>query len=189
MPSLCAPAKQACLSRPWASRWRNSLPFFEPSSLQYRHRSVAPPPLPPAPSLYSLAGRWGGLSVCNDGCDLQCRRAEPPHAPGQVLGSPPFFAFGWGRVRRRRWGERVLNVGGGGVSANPRPTHQASLPVLLAPRGKQGSSTHPPAGRGVLAATARPPPRHLGAKLGSGAWCPNPPPLAEYPQSPSPPIN
>lgn len=70
---------------------------------------------PPCPQPVFTCGEVEGSSVCHDGCDLQCRHAESPHAPGQALGSPPFFAFGWGPVRRRRWGERVLNVGVEGV--------------------------------------------------------------------------
>lgn len=81
-------------------------------------------------SLYALVGRWReGLSVGSDGCDLPCRHAQPPHAPGRPPRSPPFFAFGWGPVRGRRLGDKSVKGGGTCLTSRPRGGNKALPPT------------------------------------------------------------
>lgn len=157
---------QALLPRPWAGRWRSRLPPRRASSPQHGR-----PPLPPV-CLHWRGDRGAYLSaatvaICN--ADAQ----EPPHAPGQAPGSPPFFAFGWG--------ERVLNVGAGEVSAKPRPAHRAAL---LRPSGPEGGTRlflPRPSREGCPTPTAAP-----RSRAGERAGCPCPPPLPECPPKPLP---
>lgn len=137
---------------------RSSPDFFEPSSPPHRHGSEGPSPCPPSGF---TRGEVLGLSLCNDGCDLQCRRIKSPHDPQRVPG--PFSLFGW----------RTVKCGGvcPAPSQSPGDSRGASRDLLPTPQ------------QGVMYSS---PPGHPPAKQASGARCPSPPPVAEYPRSPSP---
>lgn len=123
---------------------------------------------PPAPF---TCGEVEGLSVCSDGCDLQCRRTKSPHGPRRVPGL--FFLFGWGPVRRKS-----VKCGGGSVcpalSNSPGDSAQACCPEGRARTcpSREGC-THP----------------HRGTYETSAAQCPALPQSLNTLEVPSPLVN